>query len=165
MIVKIGLIQAKWEGDIEGMIQKHERMIDEAGDEGVQILCLQELFFGPYFPAEQDAKWYELAEPIPGPLTNRMQRKAKENNLVLIVPMFEKEQTGVYYNTAVVFDADGSLMEKYRKKHIPQLKGFWEKFYFRHGNLGYLVFNTRFAKVGVYICYETYNKLVSYENN
>jgi Predicted amidohydrolase len=77
MIVRVGVIQARWEGDVEKMIQKHERMIDEAAGKGVQVLCLQELFFGPYFPAEQDPKWYELAEPVPGPLTNRMQKKRK----------------------------------------------------------------------------------------
>ena len=154
MIVRVGVIQARWEGDVEKMIQKHERMIDEAAGKGVQVLCLQELFFGPYFPAEQDPKWYELAEPVPGPLTNRMQKKAKEHRIVLIVPMYEREMAGVYYNTAVVFDADGRMLGKYRKNHIPQVKGFWEKFYFKPGNLGYSVFDTAYAKVGVYICYD-----------
>jgi len=154
MTVKVGLIQARWEGDVEKMIQKHEKMIDEAAGKGVQVLCLQELFFGPYFPAEQDPKWYELAEPVPGPLTNRMQKKAKEHRMVLIVPMYEREMAGVYYNTAVVFDADGRMLGKYRKNHIPQVKGFWEKFYFKPGNLGYPVFDTSYGKVGVYICYD-----------
>jgi N-carbamoylputrescine amidase len=154
MTVKVGLIQARWEGDVEKMIQKHEKMIDEAADKGVQVLCLQELFFGPYFPAEQDPKWYELAEPVPGPLTNRMQKKAKEHRMVLIVPMYEREMAGVYYNTAVIFDADGRMLGKYRKNHIPHLPGFWEKFYFKPGNLGYSVFDTAYAKVGVYTCYD-----------
>jgi len=153
-IVKVGLIQAKWEGEVEAMIQKHEKMIDEAADKGVQILCLQELFHLPYFPAEQDAKWYEFAEPIPGPLTNRMQKKAKEHGMVLIVPMYEKEMAGVYYNTSVVFDADGKMLGKYRKNHIPHVSGFWEKFYFKPGNLGYPVFATSYAKIGVYTCYD-----------
>lgn len=153
-IVKVGLIQAKWEGEVEAMIQKHEKMIDEAADKGVQILCLQELFHLPYFPAEQDAKWYEFAEPIPGPLTNRMQKKAKEHSMVLIVPMYEKEMAGVYYNTSVVFNADGKMLGKYRKNHIPHLPGFWEKFYFKPGNLGYPVFATSYAKIGVYTCYD-----------
>jgi N-carbamoylputrescine amidase len=153
--VRVGLIQTKWEDDVEKMVQKHEKMIDEAADKGAQILCLQELFFGPYFPAEQDQKWYGVAEQIPGPLSNRMQKKAKEHRIVLIVPMYEEELPGVYYNTAVIFDADGKMLGKYRKNHIPHLKeGFFEKFYFKPGNLGYPVFDTKYAKVGVYICYD-----------
>jgi len=153
-IAKVGLIQAKWEGEVEATIQKHEKMIDEAADKGVQILCLQELFYLPYFPAEQNAKWYGFAEPIPGPLTNRMQKKAKEHSMVLIVPVYEKEMTGVYYNTSVVFDADGEMLGKYRKNHIPHVAGFGEKFYFKPGNLGYPVFATSYAKIGVYICFD-----------
>jgi N-carbamoylputrescine amidase len=153
-VVKVGLIQAKWEGKVEKMIQKNERMIDEATGKGAQIICLQELFFGPYFPAEQNPKWYEFAEPIPGPLTSRMKKKAKEHSIVLIVPMYEKEMPGVYYNTSVILDANGEMLGKYRKNHIPQLKSFWEKFYFKPGNLGYPVFDTKYAKVGVYICYD-----------
>ena len=153
-VVKVGLIQAKWEGDVEATIQKHERMIDEAADEGVQILCAQELFFEPYFPAEEDTKWYQLAEPVPGPITDRMQRKAEKHNMVLIVPMYEKEMAGVYYNTAVVLDADGKMLGKYRKSHIPGGVVSWEKFYFKPGNSGYPVFDTRYAKVGIYICYD-----------
>lgn len=153
-IVKIGLIQAKWEGDMEAMIHKHEKMIDEAAAKGTQILCLQELFHLPYFPAEQDAKWYEYAETIPGPLTNRMGKAAKRHNMVLIVPMYEKEMTGIYYNACAIIDADGRVIGKYRKNHIPHLPDFWEKFYFKPGNLGYPVFNTAYGKIGAYICYE-----------
>lgn len=153
-MVKCGLIQATWEGDTEKMIQKHEKMIDDAGKKGVQILCLQELFLGPYFPAEQDAKWYDLTEPVPGPTTNRMAERAKKYQMVIIVPVYEEEMTGVYYNTAAVYDADGTYLGKYRKHHIPHVGGFWEKFYFRPGNLGYPVFDTQYAKVGVYICYD-----------
>jgi len=153
-IVKVGLVQAKWEGNMEAMIHKHEKMIDEAAAKGTQILCLQELFHLPYFPAEQDAKWYEYAETIPGPLTNRMGKEAKKHNMVLIVPMYEKEMTGVYYNTCAIIDADGRLLGKYRKNHIPHLPDFWEKFYFKPGNLGYPVFDTAYGKVGTYICYE-----------
>lgn len=97
-VVRVGLVQAKWEGNVEATIQKHESMIDEAADEGVQILWPQELFFGPYFPAEEDTKWYQLAEPVPGPITDRMQRKAEKHNMVLVLPMYEKEMAGVYYN-------------------------------------------------------------------
>lgn len=140
----------------KAMLDKHLKLVDEAGKQGVQILCFQELFNGPYFCAEQHPCWYELAEEIPnGPTVKAMQAAAKKNNIVLVVPMYEKEQTGVYYNTAAVIDADGTYLGKYRKSHIPQVNpGFWEKFYFRPGNLGYPVFDTRYAKVGVYICYD-----------
>jgi beta-ureidopropionase len=163
--VRIGLVQATWEGDvsddasieknIEKMIRKHEGFATIARQQEVQILCFQELFYGPYFCAEQDRRWYKYAQPIPGPLTKRMQKLAEDNHLVLIVPMYEEESVGVYYNTAVIFDSDGTLLGKFRKMHIPHLDpGFWEKFYFRPGNLGYPVFNTSVAKVGIYICYD-----------
>jgi N-carbamoylputrescine amidase len=136
------------------MIAKHLPMIDQAGEKGVKILCLQEIFFGPYFPAEQDAKWYALAETIPGPTTELMQERARRHGMVMIVPIYEREMSGVYYNSAVVIDADGTILGKYRKNHIPQLQCFWEKFYFKPGNLGYPVFATRYATIGVYICYD-----------
>ncbi|TFG34059.1 acyltransferase [Candidatus Thorarchaeota archaeon] len=163
--IRIGLVQARWGGDIsnddsldkniELMIQKHEAFAHEAKKLGVQILCFQELFFGPYFCAEQNARWYKYAQPIPGPLTERMQKLAKHNNLVLIAPIYEEAMTGIYYNTAVVIDSDGSYLGKMRKMHIPHLEpGFWEKFYFRPGNLGYPVFDTSVGKIGVYLCYD-----------
>lgn len=140
----------------KAMLEKHLKLVEEAAGKGVQILCFQELFNGPYFCAEQNPCWYHLAEEIPnGPTVKAMQEAAKKHNMVLVVPMYEKEQTGVYYNTAAVIDADGTYLGKYRKSHIPQVNpGFWEKFYFRPGNLGYPVFETRYAKVGVYICYD-----------
>lgn len=159
--VRCGLIQAslaRAEGNIddikEAMVQKHEKMIEGAAAQEVKILCLQELFYGPYFPAEQDPKWYALAEPIPGPTTERMQGLARRYGMVLVVPLVEEAMTGVYYNTAVVIDADGALLGLYRKNHLPHLPGFWEKFYFKPGNLGYPVFNTVYARIGVYICYD-----------
>ncbi len=159
--VRVGLIQAKnarATGTIEeirdAMIAKHLPMIDQAGTKGVQILCLQEIFFGPYFPAEQDPKWYALAETVPGPTTELMQERARRHGMVIIVPIYEREMSGVYYNSAVVIDADGTILGKYRKNHIPQLHCFWEKFYFKPGNLGYPVFATRHATIGVYICYD-----------
>jgi len=164
--VKCGLIQAKSVGDPsktsveeirEMNIVKHEKLIDEAGEKGVQILCLQEIFYGPYFCAEQDRSWYALAEKIPdGPTTQRITKYAKKHQMVLIIPIYEEEEVpGIYYNTAAVIDADGKYLGKYRKNHIPHLDpGFWEKFYFRPGNLGYPVFNTAYAKIGVYICYD-----------
>ncbi|KIG14655.1 N-carbamoylputrescine amidase [Enhygromyxa salina] len=138
----------------EAMLQKHLPMIDDAGAKGVQILCLQEMFNGPYFCPSQDPRWYESAEAVPGPTTERLAAYAKKHEMVLVVPIYEKAMRGVYYNTAAVIDADGTYLGKYRKQHIPQVAGFWEKFFFKPGNGGYPVFQTRYAKVGVYICYD-----------
>jgi beta-ureidopropionase len=164
-IVRCGLIQAHCEWSPEKhslaqikqkMIAKHELLIAAAAKRKVQILCLQELFYGPYFCAEQDARWYDLTEPVPGgPTLRRMQKLAKRYRMVMVVPVYEKEMTGLFYNTAAVFDADGRYLGKYRKHHIPQVNpGFWEKFYFTPGNAGYPVFETRYGRVGVYICYD-----------
>jgi N-carbamoylputrescine amidase len=154
-IVRGALLQATYTGDQESMLQKHERYAREAAGQGAHIMCFQELFNGPYFCQEQDTVWYDLAEPVPnGPTIRRMQDLARETEMVLIVPLYEEEFTGVYYNTAAVIDADGAYLGKYRKTHIPHVGGFWEKFYFRPGNLGYPVFETAVAKVGVYICYD-----------
>ena len=162
--VKCGLIQASHAGSTsdsidkirQANIDKHMVLIDRAGAAGVQILCMQEIFTGPYFCAEQTPRWYEATEYIPdGPTTRLMQETAKKYEMVIIVPLYEVESTGVYYNTAAVIDADGTYLGKYRKNHIPQVApGFWEKYYFKPGNLGYPVFQTRYAKVGVYICYD-----------
>src|SRR5262249_33150684 len=138
------------------MIARHLPLIDEAARRGTQVLCLQELFYGPYFPAEQKTRWYELTEKVPeGPTTQKMMELARKHKMVLVVPVYEEEMTGVYYNTAAVIDADGSYVEKYAKTHIPPCPpGFWEKFYSRPGNLGYPPSQTKYAKVGVYICYD-----------
>jgi len=160
--VDVGLIQASTPFDpawpIEKIksvsLEKHLPLIEEAGKRGVQILGLQEIFSGPYFCPSQDPRWYEAAEPVPGPTVELMQKIAKRHRMAMIVPVFEREQAGVYYNTAAVLDADGSYLGKYRKSHIPQVSGFWEKFFFKPGNLGYPTFQTRYARVGVYICYD-----------
>jgi beta-ureidopropionase len=120
----------------------------------VQILCFQEIFNTPYFCPGQDSKWYASAETVPGPTTKLMQAYAKKYDMVIVVQVYEKEQSGIYYNTAAVIDADGTYLGKYRKNHIPQTGGFWEKFFFKPGNLGYPVFQTKYAKIGVYICYD-----------
>ena len=164
-LVRCGLIQASNVlspdkaslADVrEAMIAKHVRLIDEAASRGVQMLCLQELFYGPYFAAEQDPRWYQFTEKVPeGPTIRLMQEIAKKHAMVMVVPVYEEEAKGVYYNTAAVLDADGSYVGKYRKNHIPHcLPAFWEKFYFKPGNLGYPVFKTRYATIGVYICYD-----------
>lgn len=138
------------------MTDKHVGMIEQAAALGAQFLCLQELFYGPYFCAEQQPKWYEMVESVPdGPTTRLMQQLAAKHEMVMVVPIYEEDLPGVYYNAAAVIDADGSYLGKFRKMHIPHCApGFWEKFYFRPGNLGYPVFNTRVGKVGVYICYD-----------
>ena len=161
--IKSGLIQmslpmTEGEGTIQeimdSMVEKHIPYIEDAGKKGVQILCLQEIFNTPYFCPGQDANWYESAEAVPGPTVDRMAELAKKYNMVMVVPLYEKEQPGVLYNTAAVIDADGTYLGKYRKNHIPHTSGFWEKFFFKPGNLGYPVFETKYAKVGVYICYD-----------
>ncbi|MAS34013.1 MAG: acyltransferase [Anaerolineaceae bacterium] len=154
-IVRGALIQATWTGDKDSMIEKHINYAKKAAEQGAQVMCFQELFYGPYFCQVQDAKYYSYTEKIPdGPTTKLMQEVAKETGMVLVVPMYEEDNTGIYYNTAAVIDADGKYLGKYRKTHIPQVAGFWEKFYFRPGNLGYPVFETAVGKVGVYICYD-----------
>jgi beta-ureidopropionase len=163
-LVRGGLIQMSLatSGDLpietikKAMIDRHVAMIEEAGRKGVQILCLQEIFYGPYFCAEQKTKWYASVEKIPeGPTIRLMQDLARKHAMVIVVPIYEEEMTGVYYNTAAVIDAGGAYLGKYRKHHIPHVDpGFWEKFYFRPGNLGYPVFKTRYADIGVYICYD-----------
>ncbi|MCE2490166.1 MAG: acyltransferase [Anaerolineae bacterium] len=153
--VRGALLQASWTGDKDTMIEKHVKYAHEAARQGAEVMCFQELFYGPYFCQVQDTKYYGYTEAIPdGPTTRLMQDLAKETGMVLVVPMYEQEQTGVYYNTAAVIDADGRYLGKYRKTHIPQVAGFWEKFYFRPGNLGYPVFETAVGTIGVYICYD-----------
>src|SRR5204862_7983782 len=163
-VVKCGLIQASHAGPTdaplgkirEANIEKHLKFLDQAGKQGVQIICMLEIFTGPYFCAEQNTKWYDATEKIPdGPTTRLMQEVAKKYSMVIVVPIYEVEITGVYYNTAAVIDADGKYLGKYRKTHIPQVQpGFWEKYYFKPGNLGYPCFDTAVGRIGVYICYD-----------
>ncbi|MGE4070134.1 MAG: nitrilase-related carbon-nitrogen hydrolase [Lysobacterales bacterium] len=162
--VKCGLIQATLAGSAEDSLEQIREaniartleFVDQAGAAGVQILCMQEIFTGPYFCAEQHPRWYASAERIPdGPTVQLMQEKARQHQMVIVVPIYEEDGPGIYYNTAAVIDADGRYLGKYRKNHIPHCApGFWEKFYFRPGNLGYPVFDTAYARVGVYICYD-----------
>ena len=153
--VTSAIVQVGWTGDKESMIELHEKYVAEAASAGAQVMCFQELFYGPYFCQVQDTEFYSYAEAIPdGPTTKRFQELAAKHEMVLVLPMYEHEKAGFLYNTAAVIDADGSYLGKYRKTHIPQVKGFWEKFYFRPGNLGYPVFETAVGTVGVYICYD-----------
>lgn len=158
-----GLIQMSLKGSTadtpeqirDAMLAAHLPLIDEAGKQGVQVLCFQEVFTQPYFCPSQDAKWYAAAEAIPdGHTTRLMQEYAKKYAMVIVVPIYEEEMTGVYYNAAAVIDADGSYLGKYRKTHIPHVAGFWEKFFFKPGASAYPVFQTAYCKLGVYICYD-----------
>ena len=153
-IIKTAVTQTTWTGDVASMLDKHEQFARQAKEQGAQVICFQELFYGPYFGITQDQKYYRYAEPVPGPTTERFQAIAEELEVVMVLPMYEEEQPGVLYNTAAVIDADGSYLGKYRKHHIPQVKGFWEKFYFRPGNVGWPVFDTAVGRIGVYICYD-----------
>jgi N-carbamoylputrescine amidase len=154
-IVRAALVQTRWTGDKASMLDLHESYLRQAASQGAQVMCFQELFYGPYFCQVQDSVYYDYAEAVPeGPTTQRFAALAKELSMVLVLPMYEREQDGVLYNTAAVIDADGTYLGKYRKTHLPQVKGFWEKFYFRPGNLGYPIFDTAVGRIGVYICYD-----------
>ena len=162
--VKCGLIQMGLKGDgsmeplaiRDKMIEAHIPFIEDAANQGVQVLCFQEVFTQPYFCPSQDRKWYAAAEKVPdGHTTQLMQEYAKKHGMVIVVPVYEEHMTGVYYNTAAVIDADGTFLGKYRKTHIPQVDpGFYEKFFFKPGDTGYPVFDTAYLKLGVYICYD-----------
>jgi N-carbamoylputrescine amidase len=152
--VRTALIQTIGITPREDQNKHNVALIEQAAEQGAQIVCLQELSTGPYFCQVEDPEWFSLAEPVPdGPTTKLMGETAKRLGVVLIVPLFEVADN-FYYNTAVVIDTDGTLAGKYRKSHIPHGNCFYEKYYFKPGNLGYPVFGTRFAKVGVYICYD-----------
>jgi len=139
----------------KSMLQAHLPLIEKAGQAGVQVLCFQEVFNQPYFCPSQDPKWYAAAERVPdGPTVELMQELAQRHQMVIVVPVYEEAMVGVYYNTAAVIVADGSYLGKCRKTHIPQVAGFWEKFFFKPGASEYPVFHTRYCKLGVYICYD-----------
>jgi N-carbamoylputrescine amidase len=153
--IRAALVQAEWTGDKESMLARNIDYARDAAADGAQVLCFQEIFSSSYFCNVQDPKYYDEAEEIPsGPTVQRMVALAKETEMVLVVPIYERVDEGTFYNTAAVIDADGSFLGIYRKTHIPQVEGFWEKFYFRPGNLGYPVFDTVVGRIGVYICYD-----------
>ncbi len=154
-IVRAAIVQTAWTGDKESMVEKNVKYAHQAAEQGAKVMCFQEIFNAPYFCQVQDDVHKDTAEHIPdGPTTQRMIEVAKETGMVLVIPIYEKEDDGFLYNSAAVVDADGTYLGKYRKTHIPHVNGFWEKFYFRPGNMGYPVFDTAVGKVGVYICYD-----------
>ncbi len=154
MVCRLGLVQMNCSAERKVNVDRAEGFIREAARRGAQVLLLPEVFHEFFFPTRLDMKCFDLAEPIPGPITERMQSVAKELGVVLVVPLFERVERSVYYNSAAVIDADGRLVGVYRKTHIPLGTVFFEKFYFKPGNLGYPVFETAFGKLGVYICHD-----------
>ena len=154
MTVKIAVAQNRCTGDLAENLAAAERGVRNAAAKGAQIICLQELFRSVYFCQVEDHKYFELGEPIPGPTTERMQELAKELGVVIIASLFEKRTAGLYHNTAAVIDADGSYLGKYRKMHIPDDPLFYEKFYFTPGDLGFQAFDTKFARIGVCVCWD-----------
>jgi N-carbamoylputrescine amidase len=152
--VNIGLIQMSCTDNVQDNISKTILKIREAAAKGAQIICLQELFSSLYFCDVEDHENFKLGENIPGPITEIMQTVSKELGVVLIVSLFEKRAQGLYHNTAAIIDADGTYLGKYRKMHIPDDPGYYEKFYFTPGDLGYKVWETKFGKIGVLICWD-----------
>ena len=152
--VKIGLVQMSCSSDKQENLRKASLRIREAAGQGAQIICLQELFTSLYFCDVEDYDQFKLAEPVPGPSTELMSELAAELKVVIIATLFEKRAQGIYHNTTAVIDADGSYLGKYRKMHIPDDPAYYEKFYFTPGDLGYKIFHTRFAKIGVLICWD-----------
>ncbi len=154
-IVRAALVQSEWTGDKASMVEKNVELARQAASQGAQVLCFQEIFNTAYFCNVQDSSYYDDAEEIPdGPTLQRMIELSKETDMVLVVPIYERVDEGVFYNSAAVIDAGGKYLGVYRKMHIPHVEGFWEKFYFRPGNLGYPIFDTAVGRIGVYICYD-----------
>jgi len=150
----VALVQMRCDPHPEPNLAKAEEAIREAAQRGAQIVCLPELFTGPYFCQKEDAATFDLAEPIPGPSSERLGRAAKANNVVVVGSLFERRMAGVYHNTATVHDADGTFLGMYRKMHIPDDPLYYEKYYFTPGDLGFKVFATKYAKVGTLICWD-----------
>jgi N-carbamoylputrescine amidase len=152
--VKVGIVQMSCSADKQANLQKAIEKVKEAAAKGAQIVCLQELFTSLYFCDVEDYDNFNLAEPIPGPSSEALGKIAKDLGVVIIASLFEKRTQGLYHNTTAILDADGTYLGKYRKMHIPDDPSYYEKFYFTPGDLGYKVFNTKFAKVGVLICWD-----------
>jgi N-carbamoylputrescine amidase len=152
--VKLGLVQMSCTADPAANIAKAIERIQAAADQGAQIICLQELFTSQYFCQIEDHKYFKLAEEIPGPTTNKLGEVAAQRGVVIIASMFEKRSAGIYHNTAAIIDADGKYLGKYRKMHIPDDPLFYEKFYFTPGDLGFRAWQTKYAKIGVCVCWD-----------
>jgi len=154
MAVRVALLQMVCSGTREQNLKRAEQMIREAAGRKAQILLLPEVFHELFFITDLDTGHFDAAEPIPGPITEQMQTLARELEVVIVAPIYERVDRSVYYNSAAVIDADGRLLGVYRKNHIPLNTIFYEKLYFKPGNLGYPVFHTRYGKIGVLICHD-----------
>ena len=152
--VTVGLVQMRCGPAPDANLEKAVERIRQAATNGAQIICLPELFRSPYFCQRQDPSLFDLAEPIPGPSTERLGQVARETGTVIIASLFERRAAGVYHNTAAVLDADGRLLGIYRKMHIPDDPLYYEKYYFTPGDLGFRAFETRFGKIGVLVCWD-----------
>ncbi len=152
--VKVGLIQTACSPDLKENLDKTLKAVERCARRGAQIICTQELFKSQYFCQSEEYRFFELAESIPGPTTRAFQKVARANHVVIIVSLFERRAAGVYHNTAVVIDADGRILGTYRKMHIPDDPLYYEKFYFTPGDLGFSSWQTRYAKIGVLICWD-----------
>jgi N-carbamoylputrescine amidase len=153
-IIKVGLVQTACSPDPKANLNKTLTAVERAARQGAKIICTQELFRSQYFCQSEDHKHFKLAEPIPGPSTQAFQKLARKHRAVIIASLFEKRAAGVYHNTAAIIDADGSLLGVYRKMHIPDDPLYYEKFYFTPGDLGFRAWQTRYAKIGVLICWD-----------
>jgi beta-ureidopropionase len=154
MLIRLGLIQMNCSGKREQNLARAEQMIREAAAKKAQVLLLPEVFHELFFITDLNSKYFETSEPIPGPITDAMCKLARELEVVIVAPIYESVERSVYYNSAAVIDADGKLLGVYRKNHIPLNTIFYEKLYFKPGNLGYPVFNTRYGKIGILICHD-----------
>jgi N-carbamoylputrescine amidase len=152
--IELALIQSPDTGDPDKNLERHAQLVRDAVDEGAELVCLQELFRTDYFPRREDPELYDLAEPIPGPTTDRMGSLADELDTVIVAPVFEERAAGIYHNSAVVLDADGSIAGRYRKTHIPHDPNFFEKYYFTPGEAGPIVVDTAVGRIGVMICWD-----------
>src|SRR5882672_8686126 len=153
-VIKLGLIQTDVSANPDANLKKTIRLVERAAKLGAKIICTQELFRSQYFCQSEDHEYFKLAEKIPGPSTDAFQKLAKKHKVVIVASFFEKRASGVYHNTAAIIDADGSLLGIYRKMHIPDDPLFYEKFYFTPGDLGFKAWQTRYAKIGVLICWD-----------
>jgi N-carbamoylputrescine amidase len=151
---KVGLVQMAMGPDAQANLDRAAARVEEAAHEGAEVVCLPELFRSPYFCQREDAALFDLAEPVPGPSTQRLSEVARRSGVAVVVPIFEKRAPGLYHNSAAIIDADGRTVGLYRKMHIPDDPAFYEKFYFTPGDLGFKAFETRFGKIGTLICWD-----------
>jgi N-carbamoylputrescine amidase len=150
----LGLLQLAYTADTKDNLKKTISWVKKAAKKGAQVICLPELYRSQYFCQKEDFKTFDLAETIPGPSTKAFQKAAKENNVAIVVPIFEKRAAGVYHNSAVIIDSNGKILGTYRKMHIPDDPGFYEKYYFTPGDLGFKSFKTKYGTIGTLICWD-----------